>query len=298
MLLNETILIVDDDRRMCKSLKALLSTQGYTVRLDDNGRDALRHLAEERFDLVLLDIVMEKMNGFQVMERMADQHLDVPVIIITGHASTASAVEALRRGAYDYLRKPFEPEELFASVKNALTQRRLRQDKNRMERTLSDSEAHFKTLFHQASDCIFIVDPASEDGPVIVDVNEAACTTYGLTVTEFIGKPFSSIDALDAGKGGSEWARQLRAGEQLLFESDHIRKDGTRFPVEVSVRMTLIGSKPLIYAIGRNTTERKRAEDALRKSEDWLKSVFRVAPIGIGVAKKESCGMLTRAFVK
>ncbi|MFH0727379.1 MAG: response regulator [Pseudomonadota bacterium] len=285
MLVNGTILIVDDDRRMCNSLKALLCTQGYTIKSDDNGKDALKHLAEEMVDLVLLDIVMEKMSGFQVMDRMADQHLDVPVIIITGHASTASAVEALRRGAYDYLRKPFEPEELFASVKNALAQRRLQQDKYRMKRNLQDSEEHFRTLFNQASDCIFIVDPTPEAGPVIVDVNDAACSAYGYTVKEFLGKPFSSIDAQDAGKCGSERVPRLMSGEQFIYESEHIRKDGTLFPVEVSARLTHIGSRPIIYAIERNITERKRAEEALRKSEEWLKSVFRVAPIGIGVAK-------------
>ncbi|MDX9788476.1 MAG: PAS domain S-box protein [Desulfobacterales bacterium] len=202
---------------------------------------------------------------------------------MTGNASTATAVEALRKGAYDYLKKPFEPEELFTSVKNALQQRRLKKDNERVKRKLRDSEAHFRTLFNQASDCIFVVDHTHKDGPLIVDVNEAACTTYGYPFEEFIGKPFSTIDAEDTGESFLEKTHRLLSGERLVFESKHMRKDGTLFPVEVSARMIRIGDTPFFYFIGRNTTERKRAEEALRESEKHLQSVFRAAPTGIGV---------------
>jgi PAS domain S-box-containing protein len=285
MAYNEKILIVDDERRICDSLKDLLSTRGYEIKTCCNGQDALECLTENTFDLVLLDIAMEERDGFQVMERMATNHPDIMVIIMTGNASTASAVEALRKGAYDYLRKPFEPEELFTSVKNALHQQMLKKDNYRAKKKLSDREEHFKTLFNQASDCIFIIDPTPQDGPVIVDANEAACAAYGYTHDEFAGKPFLSIHTKDAGKNYLRKAALFISEEHLIFESEHLRKDGTIFPVEVSARMIHIGSTPFIYSVERSITDRKRAEEALRKSEDWLKSIFRVAPIGIGVVK-------------
>jgi DNA-binding response OmpR family regulator len=79
---NEKILIVDDERRMCDSLKALLSVKGFDVRTRSNGHDALKYLREESVDLILLDISMEEMDGFRVMERIGREHLDIPVIII------------------------------------------------------------------------------------------------------------------------------------------------------------------------------------------------------------------------
>ena len=258
------ILIVDDERRMCDSLMTLLNAQGYYLKTCCNGNDAMACLMAENFDLVLLDIAMEQMNGFQLMEKMANHNLDIPVIIMTGNASTASAVEALRRGAYDYLRKPFEPEELFSAVKNALNQRRLEEDNQRVKKQLRNSELHFKTLFNQAFDHIFIVDPAGSEVPVIVDANDAACSAYGYTYEEFIGKPFSFIETGDTAKS-SQRALQLISEEQLVFESAHKRMDGTIFPVEISARMIKVGNHPLFYFITRNISGRKRACEIARE---------------------------------
>ena len=95
------ILIVDDDPRMSDSLKALLSDQGYKLRTSSSAKEAMECLENDTFDLVLLDIVMGNENGFTVMDHITDQNLDTLVVIITGHASTETAVEALRKGAYD-----------------------------------------------------------------------------------------------------------------------------------------------------------------------------------------------------
>jgi nitrogen fixation/metabolism regulation signal transduction histidine kinase len=155
---NEKILIVDDERSICDILKALLTAQGYKeIKTCYNGHDALEYLTADTVDLVLLDIAMEEMDGFQVMEKMARQNLDIPVIIMTGDASTASVVEALRKRAYDYLRKPFELGELLTSVKNALNQRMLQKDNNRVKRKLQHSEERFRLLLRNVVLGIFII---------------------------------------------------------------------------------------------------------------------------------------------
>ena len=123
MISNAKILVVDDEPRFCQSMKNLLSSQDYEVKTCFNGTDALQFLTDEIFDLVLLDIFMEDMDGFQVIENKISRKIDTPVIVITGRSSTDTAVKALRMGAIDYLKKPFETREMFLSVKNILNQR-------------------------------------------------------------------------------------------------------------------------------------------------------------------------------
>ena len=123
------ILIVDDEPRMCESLRLLLDSQGYDIYTANSGSEAQDLLGNQSFDLALLDIVMPDVDGHQLMEFIGRSNPDTLVIAITGHASLDSAVGALRRGAYDYLRKPFEYEELLRTVENALNQKRLRSEK-------------------------------------------------------------------------------------------------------------------------------------------------------------------------
>lgn len=130
------ILIVDDEPRMCDSLKALLSSEGYEIHTYNSGKEAIKYLGKNRVDLVLLDIVMPEIDGHRVMDYINSQDTETLVIFITGYASVESAIEALRGRAYDYLRKPFEYEELLKAVKNALDQKALRSERKRVEEAL------------------------------------------------------------------------------------------------------------------------------------------------------------------
>ena len=122
------VLIVDDDHRMCDSMVALLRNQNYELQTCSDGQSAIDCLNTDNFDLVLLDMVMPDMEGYQVMDHINQKQLNPLVIVITGHVSTESAIGALRRGAYDYIRKPFEPEEFLMTVKNSLEHKRLKKE--------------------------------------------------------------------------------------------------------------------------------------------------------------------------
>ena len=136
------ILIVDDDPRFCDSLKVLLGNQGYQMQTSNSGREAMEYLVKNNFDLALLDMVMPEMNGHQIMDYINSKSPETLVIVITGHASMESAIESLRRGAYDYLRKPFEPEELLKTVENALNKKRLEKEK----KTIQTKFRHLATV--------------------------------------------------------------------------------------------------------------------------------------------------------
>ena len=152
------ILIVDDEPRMCTSLKTLLCAQGYEIQTCCSGNEALNCLNGDEFDLVILDVFMEGMDGFQVIEKIIQQKIDTPVIIMTGNASTESAVKALRMGASNYLKKPFESEELFSSVKNALTQRKLEKENESITKSINKSEKKYRLLIENQTNLVVKVD--------------------------------------------------------------------------------------------------------------------------------------------
>ena len=138
------ILIVDDDETLCNSLKEFLSDTYSDITLAFGGTDAVRLLAKENFDLILLDLLMPDMNGGEVMDFINREKLDVFVIVITGHSSTESAVAALRKGAHDYLQKPFNLEDLLSTVRNALRTKRLEDERRRIEKELQLAHAELE----------------------------------------------------------------------------------------------------------------------------------------------------------
>ena len=135
-----------------------MGSKGYEAQTGLSGQEALHLLAKNNFDLVLLDIVMPDMNGLQIMDRINRQHPDTSVIVVTGHASVDSAIESLRKGAYDYLKKPFEFEELLRRVKNALDQKRLKKQYEIINGKLQLSERRYQYLVDNSPDIIYTLD--------------------------------------------------------------------------------------------------------------------------------------------
>jgi DNA-binding response OmpR family regulator len=120
-----TILLIEDEVGLLHNLQILLQSEGYRVVTAANGEEGLQKAEEQTIDLVLTDLVMPKMDGFQVMVYLQDRCPDTVVVAITAYASTESAIQALRRGAYDYLAKPFEVDLLQIVIRRALEKARL-----------------------------------------------------------------------------------------------------------------------------------------------------------------------------
>jgi len=127
------ILIVDDDQVMAQSIQSVLNTRGHNVQMVHNPLKALEKIEEGAFDLVLLDVMMPEMTGFQLIDALNRTNLDTYFIIMTGGVSMESAVEAIRRGASDYLKKPFEPDELLIRVESILKQKQQKKEHQRIE---------------------------------------------------------------------------------------------------------------------------------------------------------------------
>jgi len=122
------VLVIDDDPGVRDYLEALMSRDGYAVVVADSGEQGLARLAEAQPDLITLDVVLEGMDGLETLRRIKKRLPDVPVIMLSGHGHAHTIVEAMRLGAADFLRKPFEAEELGLAFDKALETRALRQE--------------------------------------------------------------------------------------------------------------------------------------------------------------------------
>jgi putative nucleotidyltransferase with HDIG domain len=122
---SERILVVDDEEAIREVVSTLLEAQGYKCRVASSGLRALPLLESDEFDLVLSDIVMPDMNGLELLEQVRQRDHNLPFIMVTALHDISTALEAIRRGAYDYILKPFERDQLFLGVRRALEHRRL-----------------------------------------------------------------------------------------------------------------------------------------------------------------------------
>jgi putative nucleotidyltransferase with HDIG domain len=121
----ERILVVDDEEAIREVVSTLLEAQGYQCSVAQNGRSALEIFGRDGFGLVLSDIVMPEMDGLKLLAELRSQDPDVPIIMVTAMHDISIALEAIRAGAYDYILKPFEKDQLHLSVRRALDHRRL-----------------------------------------------------------------------------------------------------------------------------------------------------------------------------
>jgi DNA-binding NtrC family response regulator len=135
--MSASILIVDDEEIVVKSTCRILEGCGYSLQTARDGAEALQKIDEFPFDVAILDIMMPKMDGVEVLRRVKEAHPDIEVIMFTGLAEIATAVSCMKLGAFDYLAKPFEPEELRLAVTRALEHRSLRQENLNLKLALS-----------------------------------------------------------------------------------------------------------------------------------------------------------------
>jgi two-component system response regulator AtoC len=140
------ILIVDDEENVRLMLKAVFSQNGNTILCADNGEQAIELFAQEQPDLVLMDIRMPNMDGIEALQHMHAINQEIPVILMTAYAAVETAVEALRLGAFDYIIKPFELDELKLLMDRALQLRDMKHEINLLHRELSDSYSHGRIL--------------------------------------------------------------------------------------------------------------------------------------------------------
>jgi DNA-binding NtrC family response regulator len=145
------VLIIDDEKAIRKTLAEILSYEGYKIDEAENGEEGLKRFKEKTYDVVLCDIKMPKLDGIEFLDRAREHNPDVPVIMISGHGTIETAVEAVKKGAYDYISKPPDLNRLLITIRNATDKTNLvtetkvlRRKVGRVEEMIGDSSAIMK----------------------------------------------------------------------------------------------------------------------------------------------------------
>ena len=131
-----SILVVDDEAAIRRTLREILEYEDYAVDEAEDGEIAIEKLKSERYDVVLLDVKMPKKDGIEVLEAMSSMQVDVPVVMISGHGTIETAVEATKLGAFDFLEKPPDLNRLLLTLRNAMDRSQLQEENKRMRQTI------------------------------------------------------------------------------------------------------------------------------------------------------------------
>ncbi|MBW1721404.1 MAG: response regulator [Deltaproteobacteria bacterium] len=157
------ILVVDDERAIREGCRRLLGGKGYQVETAENGLKALDIMASNSPDIVLLDLKMPNMGGEEALEIIRNRHPEVPVIIITGHGTVDTAVECMKKGAYDFITKPFQVDQFLITIHRAAEKRRLelqtrlfREENLRNLYDLSLEKSRLKTIINCMADGVLV----------------------------------------------------------------------------------------------------------------------------------------------
>ncbi len=154
------ILIVDDEKSIRKTLREILEYENFKVEEAGDGNEGLALIRKEKFDIVLCDIKMPKMDGMEVLDKVLEEQADVPMIMISGHGNIETAVEAVKKGAFDFIQKPLDLNRLLVTIRNAMDKSHLVKEtrvlKKKINKTFdmigaSEAIAHIKEMIERVA---------------------------------------------------------------------------------------------------------------------------------------------------
>ena len=280
------ILIVDDTIPNLQLLSELLSGEGYQVRPANNPQLAIDSALEHPPKLILLDVKMPEIDGFEVCKRLKqDARIrDVPILFISALQDAQDKVQGFEAGGVDFISKPFQKEEVLARVRTHMNLRDMQINMELIvaQRTakLLESELRFRATFEQAAVGIAHV---SVEGKFL-RVNTKFCDIVGYSRDEILDVTFQEITHPDDLDTDLEHVQQLLKGtrENYSLDKRYIRKDGSVVWVNLTVSLLIDrrGNPKYFVAVINDISERKEAEDALHEREATL-SILLNAPLEV-----------------
>jgi PAS domain S-box-containing protein len=277
----ENILIVDDNRDNLKVLVFILQSAGYTVRPAHSGPVAFSAIEKKHPDLILLDILMPEMSGYEVCEKLkkSPETRDIPVIFISALGHVNEKIKAFSRGAVDYITKPFQEEEVLARVETHLKLRRFSSElekqnsllkkeiaeREKAENRLKESEEKYHSIFETNRAVKLIINP--QNG-LIVDANNAAVEFYGCPKADLIKMNIAEI-TMASTEMVKKSLQNAMTGKKHFFECCHKVSSGEKRSVEVHAGPVRYGKNDLVYCILHDVTNRKILEAELEKTKKF-----------------------------
>lgn len=264
-----TVLIVDDEPGQLDSLKELMSLSGYEVSLASSGNEAIEKLEQNAYDTVLLDLNMPNGSGYDVIDYVVDNRINVKVIVVSGNTDFESTRNALKKGAYDFLKKPYVPDELLATVKNASQKKQLEITNQTIHQKLEESEHLHKFIVEHSPDIVFMLDTEGN----FTFLNDTVYQTLGFDKSELLGEHYSKLVSNPSQDQAKYVFTERRSGQRKSrnVELKLKCKDGSEYryfdttSMSVELDSNAIHGNPVkgTYGVARDVTEKKQAQETI-----------------------------------
>jgi len=270
----EKILIVDDEADIALILKLQLEDAGFkTVRARD-GVEALEYMGRENFSLLLLDVKMPRMNGMEVLDRVRREFPDTGVVMMTAHGSETIAVEAMKKGAIDYVSKPFSTDDLVKKIERAIQNLRTQQENLRLSQQLVAEQQKMGAILRGMADILIAVDRKGR----IITANHQAEVLFGMDQQKLLGTPVEDLLQADIQPEKLPCMVVLNTSTPALDVEYNIKWDNKMIPVLSSATplldhsLHLCGSLEIIRDISALKALEQEREDFVSMLSHDLKT--------------------------
>lgn len=177
-----TVLVIDDEERVREGCRKVLVRDGYEVTIAESGGVGLDLIERQHYDLILLDLMMPSLSGFDVLAHVKKLHPDTVIIVISGYATVENSIEAMKQGAFDFIPKPFSPEQLRVLTKKAIEYTRTMQD-------IAEEKSRMRVLINRLTDGVMATDSQKH----VVLANPAFLRMMGCQEIMAIGQPAHEV---------------------------------------------------------------------------------------------------------
>ncbi|MDH3344757.1 MAG: response regulator, partial [Desulfobacteraceae bacterium] len=182
ILFKPKILVVDDEKVIRNGCHEVLTQEGYEATLAENGKLGLEMLEKAHFDVILLDLMMPGLSGFDVLSHVKALHPDTSIIVITGYATIENSIEAMKKGAFDFIPKPFSPDQLRVVVSKAIEHTGALKD-------IANEKSRMRVLINLLANGVMVADAEKK----VVLANPAFMKIMGFQGDDIIGRPFTVL---------------------------------------------------------------------------------------------------------
>jgi PAS domain S-box-containing protein len=263
------VLIVDDDARFRESLASVLGVHGYEIVTASEGESALRLARDNPPSVAVIDLKLQDISGLEVLRRLKQISPDTECIVLTGHASQDSAIEAVNLGAYSYIQKPYDLDGLLLAIRRA-------SEKSETVRALRESEQKYRVLVEQSLQGMVVAEGLP---PRLVFANRALGEMVGYGVGELLSLSPEEVTALVHPEDRPFFFQRYRDRVQGRAAPSHyefraIRKDGAQRWLEMHASRIEYEGAPAVQAVFIDISDRKQAESELRESYQTVRDTL------------------------
>ena len=269
------VLVIDDNSNLLYSTKSIIEANDYQCIIADGGEAGLNVLHKMPIDIVLLDLAMPDIDGYEVLETIQQEALTADVVVVSGEATFANATKVFRDGAIDFLNKPYDPSELIRTLDNVAYKRHLKHHLHSTQKQLQESEKRYRFIVSNSPDIIYMID---QEG-FFTFLNDRVEDLLGYKPEDLIGEHFSMLvhedDLMMAEHVFNERRTGNRASQNVEFRLKCTKDGVDSKPFEsksIVIELSSMGvydkkreGVPFLgtYGVARDISERKKAQEMI-----------------------------------